>query len=245
MRSSALVLGLVLGLVACGARDEAAIRPADHANEPNTPIASAKVAGVELSGNPSPEVAKGEAAQEGLHDSCPHTEQGVVGACCEGHGNETDPTSEAPRLVWPEPSTWTKGPESPMRLVTFNVGERQETECYVSVLAGNGGGLQANINRWRNQMGQPPSTSEEMNGLLQIEVLERPAPVLEIEGDFTDMSGEMQQGFMMLVVICALPDQTVFVKMTGPTTEVKAERQHFLAFCESLKMEYADKSEVS
>ena len=122
-----------------------------------------------------------------------------------------------------------------MRVVTFTVGAPEDgTECYVSLLRGAAGGVEANVNRWCGQMGRPALTADEMAGLERVEVLGLPASLVELTGDFTGMSGEVQPGGMLLGVLCELPGQTLFVKMTGPEGAVRAEGGRFQAFCESL-----------
>ena len=61
-----------------------------------------------------------------------------------------------------------------------------------------------------------------------------PSPYIEIEGDFTSMSGQQQPNYMMLAAICPLQENTVFVKMTGPASTVGAEKEHFKVFCNSI-----------
>lgn len=175
----------------------------------------------------------------GAHDSCPHTEQGIRGACCpdeEGTSSTEPRTSFETRNV---PSGWTQGADRPMRLVTFTIGEQEATECYIVVLAGSGGGSHANVNRWRKQMGQSPLTPEEVEGLPTIHMLGRQAKLAEVKGEFTGMDGAVQPKSMMLGAICALPAQTLFVKMLGPEAEVVAEKENFVSFCESLVAENA------
>ena len=40
---------------------------------------------------------------------------------------------------------------------------------------------------------------------------------------------------VMLGMVLVRPQGSVFVKMTGPASEVRAERERFRAFCESLR----------
>ena len=63
----------------------------------------------------------------------------------------------------------------------------------------------------------------------------RAATLVEISGDYTGTSGEAQSGFMMLALICELADTSVFVKMVGPESTVRAEAESFQAFCQSLR----------
>ena len=127
-------------------------------------------------------------------------------------------------MKWTAPAGWTQGPAKQMRVVTFVPKDAPGVECYVTVLSGTGGGLTANLNRWRDQFGLPPLTAEEIAALPTLPVLGRPARMIEIDGGKSGLFG----------LVCELGTQTVFVKMTGPMESLRAERERFIAFCKSL-----------
>ncbi len=139
------------------------------------------------------------------------------------------------RLRWDGPEGWVEGPRKSMREVTYRPAGTEGTECYISVLSGTAGGLVANVNRWRGQANQQALSPAEVEALPKLQVLGKPSTFLEVEGTFRGMSGPEQEGFMLLAVACELPGFSVFVKMTGPTDVVKAEREKFLSFCKSLR----------
>lgn len=157
---------------------------------------------------------------------------------CPMEGGDVDlPVGHPPlsRFTWQVPDTWTEGRPTPMRAGNFGVADNPNVECYLTVLTGMAGGILANVNRWRQQMGLPDINQEAVDALPTIEMLGQPACFLDIEGDFTGMSGRHEPGYRMLAVICVLDDETVFVKMTGPADAVQAEKERFLAFCASLE----------
>ncbi len=127
-------------------------------------------------------------------------------------------------LAWTAPEGWTQGPRKPMRLVTFLPKGADGAECYVVVLKGTGGGLSANVNRWRDELGQAPLSDAAIAKLPIVQVLGRPARLVEIDGGAKATYG----------VDCELGSWTLFVKMTGPTEALRAERERFLSFCRSL-----------
>jgi hypothetical protein len=137
--------------------------------------------------------------------------------------------------TWTTPESWTQSPDKPMRIVTFTMGESGESECYVTSLSGPAGGVEANINRWRQQMDQPPLDGPALAELPTITILGKPSPMVEIAGDFTDMDGQGGEAFALLGAICLLDTETLFVKMTGPASEIQANKEEFVAFCESLQ----------
>ena len=161
-------------------------------------------------------------------------------ACPMGSTDAVEMPANHPPLsayLWDLPEGWKEAPPTPMRAGNFTVEASPEIECYLTVLTGMAGGVRANVNRWRHQMGQPEMDADQIAALPTIEMLGHPSTLIEITGDFTGMIGQQESNYMMLAVICALHEETVFVKMTGPVAAVEAERESFLAFCQSLKHE--------
>lgn len=145
---------------------------------------------------------------------------------------------EAPEggsFKWDVPQGWTLADPRSMRLVSFNVGPSGETECYVVVLGGDGGGLLPNANRWRGQLGAPPLDDAALAKLPRVRALGQDLPLIDAAGDYTDMRGQKHTGYALLGVVCRAGDSTLFVKMTGQAAEVRAERDRFVAFVGSLR----------
>ncbi|HYE60764.1 MAG TPA: hypothetical protein VD997_02110 [Phycisphaerales bacterium] len=62
---------------------------------------------------------------------------------------------------WPTPQGWTLDPmPRQMRLATFRAGPDNPLEVALSEFPGDTGGLLANVNRWRGQVGLEPTTLE-------------------------------------------------------------------------------------
>jgi len=137
-------------------------------------------------------------------------------------------------LEWEAPAGWVKAPDRAMRLVTYT-SVSGASECYISALPGAAGGMEANLNRWRGQMGQEPLSSEAIAALPKVEVLGQALPLIEISGDFTDMAGTVHENQTLLGVVYPMGIQTLFVRMTGPEADMQAERENFIAFCQSLQ----------
>src|SRR5688572_18937213 len=64
-------------------------------------------------------------------------------------------------LRWITPAGWSELPTSAMRVANFRVGDDERAECYLTLLGGDGGGLAANVNRWRAQMGLGALSADE------------------------------------------------------------------------------------
>ncbi|MBI5093670.1 MAG: hypothetical protein HZB26_14655 [Candidatus Hydrogenedentes bacterium] len=169
------------------------------------------------------------------HPTTPDTGQLPAGHPTAGEvGGMTDGASVAP-FTWTAPDSWKKAADRPMRVATYTGGANAKSECVISMLSGPAGGLDANINRWRGQLGQTPLQSADIAALPKVKVLGKDSPLVEITGPYTGMDGAEQPGYMLLGAVSEVPGSTVFIKMIGPEAEVKAEKEHFIAFCQSLK----------
>ena len=138
-------------------------------------------------------------------------------------------------LSWEAPQGWLVTAPRPMRLINYDLGGGGDNQCYISILGGDGGGSMANINRWRQQMGQPTFGVDEFAALERIPMLDGSALMVEIEGNFTGMGTDALSEALMLGVIRQLPERTVFVKMIGARDALALERDSFLEFCQSIR----------
>ncbi len=135
---------------------------------------------------------------------------------------------------WQVPEGWSEAPATSMRIGNFKIAASPDAECYLTLLKGTAGGVDANINRWSRQMGQADLKPEEIAALPKVDVLGQPAPLAEINGSFTGMAGQQFTDYSLLGTVVTLTEETLFVKMTGPAAVIKAEKEHFLSFCKSL-----------
>lgn len=148
-----------------------------------------------------------------------------------------DAAAPAAGWTWSPPPGWTQGPDRSMRVVTFTAGSGDTVECYVTELSGTAGGVEANFNRWRAQLGLPPWSSAEIDALPRIRLLEESAPLLDATGTFTGMGETEKANHRMLGTMVVRDGRAIFVKMIGPAAEVDTHRDAFAAFCASLRAE--------
>ena len=140
------------------------------------------------------------------------------------------------KLDYDTPAGWVKQADKPMRLVTFKPSDASSSECYVSLLAGEAGGVSNNVQRWRSQMGLQDLGAAELAKLPKLGVLGREATLVDLNGKLNDsMTNRTIEKARFLGVICPLDGWTLFVKMTGPEAEVTAAKEAFLSFCKSLR----------
>ncbi|MFO1485775.1 MAG: hypothetical protein U1F71_20605 [Verrucomicrobiaceae bacterium] len=142
-------------------------------------------------------------------------------------------------LTWTVPEGWSENATPDpmgMRLLDLRFGPNQEGECYISLMPGSAGGLDANVNRWRTQMGQAAYTPDEIAKLPKKPFFNREATYVAFDGDFKGFGAEQAKtGYRLLGLIHSAEQATIFVKLTGPKGLVEQNAAAFDAFCQSIK----------
>ncbi|MEM6916782.1 MAG: hypothetical protein AAF491_09475 [Verrucomicrobiota bacterium] len=127
---------------------------------------------------------------------------------------------------------------SPMRAgqLTYDHEELDDVDVILYYFGeGQGGGTQANIDRWIGQFeGTPESTTEE------VDVGDRKITLLTAKGTFMESSGGPFSGnktprpnYTMLAAILPSDKGAVFLKLTGPDASVEAMSEAFMEFAKS------------
>jgi hypothetical protein len=190
---------------------------------------------------PAQNAAPAQAVKQAEPVPAPKVEPVPVPAPAQAAATDPVPPVEAGTLVTPSgiayapPSGWVAEPPQGMREVSFKIDAAPEAECYISVLKGAAGGVEMNLNRWRNQIGQTPLTEGEIAALPKAKVMGKDAPLLEAKGAYQGMEDKAKEGYALLGTMADWNGRMVFVKMTGPEAQVTAQKDAFLALCESLK----------
>ncbi len=142
----------------------------------------------------------------------------------------------APGIKWQVPSGWTVGSGSSMRLVTLDVPGG--AQLWVTPLSGGAGGVKANLDRWRHEVGMAPLTEDEFNALPKLKILGVDTPWVDVSGAYKGMGGPttLPAVARVFAAACAQPDSLVTIKMVGPPETLEKERSHFTAFCQSLEV---------
>lgn len=166
-----------------------------------------------------------------------------VGASSARRFGSEQPTAPAPEPApaafrFELPEGWKDAGATGFRAVNLSAGAG--SECYVILLAGEAGGALANLNRWRGEVGLEPLTgaaaAEAIAAMPKVSLLGKECPLLEVSGEYKGMGGPGGAGRTVLGTLLIRPgSQSVFVKMVGPSEEVRGEREAFIAFVKSLE----------
>lgn len=132
-------------------------------------------------------------------------------------------------LTWTAPAHWQAKAPGMVRKGSFTVvGEAGANgDLGITAFPGDTGGLHANVNRWRGQIGLAPAGNAEIEAGIEH---------LDVNGlhiDFVELLGP--QGIRLLGAIVPFNQETWFFKLTGPDALIAKERAAFREFIQTVK----------
>jgi hypothetical protein len=140
--------------------------------------------------------------------------------------------------IWTIPSGWQRLPPSEFLVAKFLIqNDGAKAEVNVSSLAGEGGGLLANVNRWRGQLGLEP-----LNNEMELAHI---VPTMDLSGgghltivDFSGTDAKTGKPARLVGAIVPQSGQTWFYKLMGDEQIVAQQKDAFIEFIQSAN--YAD-----
>lgn len=125
------------------------------------------------------------------------------------------------------PQGWVELPPTSMRLINLAFGENGAGEAYLTFLSDGGGGVVANVNRWRSQMGLEPMTEAEIAALPTKPLFGRPATFVDIEGTYSGMADPTPKpNYRLMGVLLEHGGQGIFLKMVGPKSDMAGQEDN-------------------
>jgi hypothetical protein len=140
-------------------------------------------------------------------------------------------------MRWTAPASWKAEAARPMRAATYSIplaaGDQGIAECVVNYFGpGQGGGVDANIERWKGQMlgadGKPAVAKIDKRTGRGV-----PITVVDTAGTYSGMGGPMMAGakpapgYRLIGAIVEGPGGSVFFKLTGPAKTIAAQQKNF------------------
>ncbi len=137
------------------------------------------------------------------------------------------PIAAGSGLTWTAPATWTVKPNGSMRKGSFAIkGDGAEADLSITAFPGATGGLEANLNRWRGQVGLPPQSPAEVAAAVE----KFSANGLEfLLVDYAD------GGNRLIGAIVPYGGNSWFFKLMGPDALVAAQKDAFREFLHTVK----------
>ena len=154
--------------------------------------------------------------------------------------------SQAAGVAWTVPSGWEAEPARQMRIATYRIhaiaGDPEDAECAVYFFgAGQGGTVEANLDRWAHQftspdgqsLAQPPKIEKRVIAGLNVSTLTVSGTYLGA-GNMMSQEQVKKANFRMLGAIVEAPQGLVFFKLIGPLNTVAAAEGDFNSLLQSL-----------
>jgi hypothetical protein len=141
--------------------------------------------------------------------------------------------SSGDKPTWTVPAGWQEGQLTQFLIAKYVIaGDGGATAAVnVSSLAGDGGGLLPNVNRWRAQLGLAPVTDADVTTLPTLDASGGKATLVELAG--TDArTGKPAQ---LVGYVLPLGGQTWFYKLMGDATLVAQQKDALVKFVQSAK----------
>jgi hypothetical protein len=152
----------------------------------------------------------------------------VIGPASDGTmANTAVPAATGADLSWTAPAAWQARPLSAMRKGSFTIaGAGGDADLSITAFPGDTGGLEANLNRWRGQVGLAPQAPGEVVAA---------AEKFTANGlDFVvvDYAGN---GKRLLGAIVPFGGNSWFFKLLGPDMLVEGQKAAFGEFLHTVK----------
>jgi hypothetical protein len=149
-------------------------------------------------------------------------------------------------IRWVAPQGWKAEGPRPMRAATYTIapapGDPGGAECIVNFFGpGQGGGIEANVERWRGQVqgpdGKPATAKIDKRTIRGVAIT-----MIDSSGTYTGMGGPMASskpapGYRLIGAIAEGPDGNVFFKLTGPSKTIAAQQKNFEQLLASIERE--------
>jgi hypothetical protein len=135
--------------------------------------------------------------------------------------------------TWTIPAGWQEGQLAQFLVAKFVIAGADGAQAAVNVssLAGDGGGLLPNVNRWRAQLGLAPLADADLANLPTIDASGGKATLIEFSG--TDARTGKPAALVGMVL--PLGGQTWFYKLMGDADIVAQQKQALTQFVQSAK----------
>ncbi|RAP32838.1 hypothetical protein DID77_04020 [Candidatus Marinamargulisbacteria bacterium SCGC AG-439-L15] len=150
------------------------------------------------------------------------TSQGVV-----NNGSNTAQID----ITWNAPSHWQEQQSNAIRLGSYRIYGLNNQVADVTIVSfpGKVGGLLANVNRWRGQLGLPAIFEEGLASLVESK---------KINGDTVTVVqlSSKDMGKQMVVGIFEFNNKRYFFKLMGDASVVSEEKKGFLKMLETVRL---------
>ena len=157
-----------------------------------------------------------------------HPPMGGMAAAAQSTG-----AGASDKPTWTVPAGWQAGQLAQFLVARYTISGADGAQAAVNVssLAGDGGGLLPNVNRWRGQLGLAPVTETDLANLPTVDASGGKATLIELSG--TD--GRTGKPAQLVGMVLPLSGQTWFYKLMGDAMVVAQQKAALVQFVQSAK----------
>jgi hypothetical protein len=162
----------------------------------------------------------------------PHAGLGLQGVP-NPHGDSATPETSGDTPKWNVPAQWVETGPRPMILNSFSVSDDggAKAEITISHFPGTVGGVLANVNRWRGQMGQGPIEVGQLDGMTEtLATTDGKATLV----DFMGTDAKTGQPARLVAAIVPHGEGTWFYKLMGDGKVVGGQKDSFVQFVKTV-----------
>ena len=178
--------------------------------------------------------------------TCSANETESAATAPPSEGVTASPSQSTGELSFTAPPEWiSETPSSRMRRAQYRLsrvpGDLEDAEMVVFFFPGQGGSVQANVDRWIGQFRRSDgSPATDIAGVSHRETHGIPLTLVDVSGTYRESTGPMmapaepKPDFRMLAAIAETPNGPWFFKLTGPEKTVTRWEESFHSFLETL-----------
>ncbi|HEX4792768.1 MAG TPA: hypothetical protein VH370_03195 [Humisphaera sp.] len=137
-----------------------------------------------------------------------------------------------PGVQWQIPAGWTAQPTTPMLLALLQAGDGGAIVKISSFGINNYGGLKDNLDRWRRDVGLPPTQAAEVSDAPETQIGGRAWKIFDFIGPESAGADRKRS----IVAQTRQGDNVYFFKIYGPATAVTQQKAAFDQFVASVKI---------
>ena len=141
-----------------------------------------------------------------------------------------DNTEKKESFIWNVPKHWIPKEKGSLRLASYKIPVLDDfADLSVTKFGGDAGGIKANVNRWRKQLGLNPETLEE----IQSKAVHGNSSM----GVYTiyKLINNKNQNLAFLCMILPLDNSVIFVKLSSTVDALETLEKEFDTFCSSFR----------
>ena len=133
-------------------------------------------------------------------------------------------------MSWRIPPGWSQTGSSGLRFATIKPSTGGGPDVSITQLKGDAGGLLANINRWRKEVGLGPIAQDDLSEHW------KEFAAGDISGTLVEIVGSGSNPLRSTIVRLPFKGDTWFFKMIGPASEIEKHRDAYVEFVNSVRL---------